>query len=149
MKSEGEIVLVKNVVFQGGEEEHADLKSLRGRPCIIVDETDDSYYMLPMSTTEYKDKEKEIYTSIVRNKDIYDKGKYHFAPTSYVRLKEMIVRDIYYFERIGILGDRTYHSIIKSLIRLNKLLRENPHNGQLYKKIQRDLEEQSRVLKLR
>lgn len=149
MGSEGEIVLVKNIVFQGGEEKVADLKSLRGRPCLIIDETRLNLYMLPLSTTPYQNPNNQIYTGLIKKSQIYDRTNYQIADLSYVRLKELIRRDMCFFKSIGTIDEGTYQKILKKLLRYYELLKQNPINGEFYREIEHDLQEQARILKLK
>lgn len=149
MGSERKIVLVKNVVFQGGEDKIADLKSLRGRPCLIIDETPSNIYMLPLSTTPYKNPEFEQYTSTIKKCAIHERTNYQIADLSYVRLKELIKRDVYYFRPVGVLESGDYQRILKKLLRYYQQLKQNAINGQFYQEIEQDLQEQARILKLK
>ena len=141
----GDIVVVKGVIFNGSEHTQGDLKTLRGRPCIILTEKDENYYMVPMSRKENSVDNR--YDFRISRSNIIFESKYRFADTSYARVSELMKRESYQYNLIGRLYDTRYYRLLKKFLQYHQELRENPNIGEYYEEIYEDLKEKSRVLK--
>ena len=107
----GKIILVKNIVFTNKENiKVADHSALKGRPCIIITETEDKMYLLPCCTSGDKYKK---YKMVVKPTDTLDR-RWH--KESYVSLNSVIEMNIFFNTSYAELTPLAYYKLLKNVI---------------------------------
>jgi hypothetical protein len=136
----GEIVIVRNIVFDNIYADHA---SLSGRPCIVLSEYNNKLTMLPMSSSQARDNS----NTIIINKNHIERynSNFHKYNTSYVNLDYMFQRDYVNYQIVALLTEDRYYTLLEEME--EKRLDNNPRVCEYYREIYEDLQSQKHELK--
>ena len=136
----GEIIIVRNIVFNN---EYADHASITGRPCIVLSDYNDKLTLLPMSSSEARENSNTV---IVTKKQIVcNNTNFRKLPIAYVNLNYMFQKDFINYKVWAFLTDKRYYRLLNEME--EKRLEKNPRVSEYYKEIYQDLDYQKSELK--
>ena len=136
----GKILLIKNVVFTSEGYNQADMKSLRGRPCLVISQTDENYYMLPMSS--HMSRFQEDLNFGFKQDNIFGYDKHNCNADSFVRVSDLFKRDIRFYKELGFVSKFQFLKMLKYIIQNYDFLKNNSLNGNLYDEVIKNLRKQ-------
>lgn len=136
----GKILLIKNVVFTSEGYNQADLKSLRGRPCLVVSQDDEFYYLMPMSS--HMSRFQEDLNFEFKQDNIFGFKKHNCNADSFVRVSDLFKREIRFYEELGFVSKFQFLKMLKHIIQHYDFLKNNSLNGNLYDEIIKNLRKQ-------
>ena len=141
MEEYGDIILVKNIVFNNGLADHA---SLQGRICMIVSDANDTLTLLPFTHTKPNTIDKNIYR--LSKDDLLGKDpSINYYDDEYLNVTSLFQREIYYYDRMAHITERKYYYLLKRILEAN--LENNNYCSDIYIDIKEDLLEQKNYLK--
>lgn len=113
--SEGQIVIVKNIIFKDYNNEGFRLNrdAHLERPCLVISEIDDKRYMLPISSSINNKYYKTENIQISNYDLLYRTLRYNRC---YIKLDKIIKRDICYKEPVDYLDKIKYYKCLLKLI---------------------------------
>lgn len=141
MEEYGDIILVKNIVFNNGLADHA---SLQGRICMIVSDANDTLTLLPFTHTKPNTIDKNIYR--LSKDDLLGRDpSINYYDDEYLNVTSLFQREIYYYDRMAQITERKYYYLLKRILEAN--LENNNYCSDIYLDIKEDLLEQKNYLK--
>lgn len=141
MKDYGDIILVKNIVFNDGLADHA---SLQGRICLILSDANDVLTLLPFTHNQPKTTNKYIYK--LRKEDLQGKNnRFNYYENQYLRINSLFQREIFFYDRVAHLNEEKYYYLLVKIVGAN--LEKDEYCGKIYTDIKEDLIEQGKYLK--
>jgi len=140
----GRIILLQNVVFLGGGKAMTDSKYFRDRPCVVLGETDTEIFVLPLSSN-YGFSCNE-YNYSLHNDDIDASNKFIFNDLSYVKVNNLLKKNLYYYNDCGYLRRESYMGLLKLIKKHIDKLKKNPLNGEIYQEYELELDRQLKIL---
>lgn len=144
MDNFGRIILLQNVVFLGDGKAMTDSKYFRDRPCIVMGESDTEIFVLPLSSNYgFKDKD---YNFPLHKDDIVPMYKYIFKDLSYVKVSNLLKKNLYYYNECGYLEIDCYLELLKIVKKYIEDLKLNPLNGEIYQEYEEELDRQINIL---
>lgn len=144
MNDFGRIILLQNVVFLGDGKAMTDSKYFRDRPCIVMGESDTEIYVLPLSSNfGYKE---VVYNYPLHKEDIVPIYKYCFKDLSYVKVNNLLKKNLYYYNECGYLEEDCYYKLLLLIKKYIEDLKQNPLNGEVYQEYELELDRQIGIL---
>lgn len=143
MYNGGEIVIVKNIVFNDNRADHA---SIWGRPCIILSDFNNKLTMYPLSSSAPISSKTKLITATINKSDLEKVKKFKPKEKSYINLHSMIQEELRYYDIVAYLKMKRYYELLCEIE--SKRLENNKYCGDFYKDIYQDLEYQRNKLKL-
>jgi len=145
----GRVVSLSNVVFTGDGKHQVDSKLFRRRPCVIIGDNGDEYFILPLSSNE-SISDKKFCFILEDNKVIEHNSLDHNSRgVSYIKISNLFKRDICYYKDCGVIKDGCYIALLYMIKNNIEELRNNPLNGDIYSEFEPELDRQIKVLKRR
>ena len=140
MQDLGDVILVKNIIFNNGQVDHA---SLQGRLCIIVSNIDGIVTLLPFThrKPKYISETFEFSKSDLINKN----GNARFYDRGYINVTALIQRELYFYDKMARLKEIRYYFLVKKLLLSH--LEDNEKCGETFSFIKDDLIRQDDYLK--
>lgn len=140
----GRIILLQNVVFLGDGKAMTDSKYFRDRPCVVMGESDTEIFVLPLSSNYgFKDKD---YNFALHKEDIVPLCKFIFKDLSYVKVNNLLKKNLYYYNECGYMELDCYLELLKVIREYINDLKQNPLNGEIYEEYEGELLRQLRIL---
>ncbi len=137
----GEVAIFKNLVFNNGIADHA---SLKGRPCLILADLEDKFYIIPLSHSKDKFIDKEYYYEIPKDKLIKNPYKPFDTRTQFFNFTGILEMDVFGINPICNISEKEYYKIIKQLLMLD--FHAYPKVYERVEKIRDDLTKQEVIL---
>lgn len=138
----GEIIIVRNIVFNNNMADHA---SLNGRPCILLSEADDKVTFLPMRST--LPKTDFCYNTEIRKGSVQCLRKHFYKKDiSYVNFVSIFQRETRFYEVVARVFEDRYYKLINEI--MSHKMNEVPECADIYESIYDDLERQRGSLRL-
>lgn len=142
MANNGDILLVKNIVFNDGIADHA---SLTGRICLIISDCNDKLSLLPFTHIKPKNLRRVF---MLNDKDLLNKKKsVNYYKNEYIKLDGLFQREIYFYDKIARINEIKYYLLLEKLFKLD--LSNNKYCSGVYCDIEHDLLRQKNELKLK
>ncbi len=145
MEEYGKIILLQNVVFLGDEKAITDSKYFRYRPCIVMGETENEIYVLPISSN-YGYVVNTEYNFEIKKEEIEPINGFHFRDLSYVKVNNMLKKTLYYYNDCGYLDRESYYELLQLIKEYIEKLKLNKLNGEIYIEYEEELDRQLKVL---
>ena len=137
MYNGGEIIYVRNVIFNDNSADHSTING--GRPCIILSDWNDKITLLPLSSKEaISNKEYNICINKTDLEEIRKKSSIRYR--SYARLLSIFQRDLRYHDIVARLKLDSYYRLLCEID--NKRLEMGLKCSEIYQEIYNDLEYQ-------
>lgn len=144
MDNFGRIILLQNVVFLGDGRAMTDSKYFRDRPCIVMGESDSEIYVLPL-TSNFGYKEGEYNFPLTKD-SINSISDYYFKDLSYVKVNNLLKKNLYYYNECGYLKMDSYYKLLLLIKKYLEDLKKNPLNGEIYQEYEMELDRQISIL---
>lgn len=144
MNYNGTIILLQNVIFIDDKKTMIDSKYFHNRPCLVIGETDEELYVLPLSSNySYQHQE---YNFALSEKDIIPLVNQSFKKLSYLKIDNIFKKKICYYKICGQLKPKVFNNLLNT-IKLNlETLKERELNGEIYQEYESYLNHQLQTI---
>lgn len=137
----GEIIIVKNIVFDGNRADHA---SLGGRPCVILSDVNDKITMLPLTSRKLDNSEFSV--EFTKNQIKCDNSQFRKKDRTYINLLSVFQRELRFYDIEAHITDKRYYRLLGEIF--EKQLEYERKCMEIYREIYPDLEKQREELRL-
>lgn len=142
MYNGGEIIIVRNIVFDGHRADHA---SLGGRPCVILSDVNDKITMLPLTSSKSPNNS-GFNVEFTKNQIKCDNPQFRKKDKTYVNLLSIFQREIRFYDVDAHVTDKRYYRFLEEIF--EKRLEYERKCREIYREIYPDLEKQRDELRI-